>query len=538
MRDHIPFEPQTGQTKQDYRATLQVSEFQFTFVGERESGNYITATAFYSYNNDADRFEKEYLRGAFALIRAVPIHMPGWRVLLFITKAAYLRSKDDLDRTFESNRNACLCIVSEQSFESSAETAKLRNLTKRGDLSMVQQVVASSGKWYLPTTYRYLPFLQPNSFTFVQSFAAVDLDVCFTEIYAYILKEWHSTTKSLFYVQWTELTRHFHTEIPYRRDWHLNKTGEPPQHQYLIVPLGGGVAFRETFSDKNLQKVRDAVWAQMNTRPEHGIDERVLQIIFNSNHFVNKIHSYTTCTTVHDSMDAEDILKSSGLQIRVRKGPREHPCPRNIVLNLIMDTLYQKLSVQTSETTGMFEFHDGTNEHDIWFIPNEPNNPNDRFGIYQLLFCPVFELVIKQLRVPAPGFLEDEAKNYIDTLLEQHTDSNTYKAFRKKMAGRTEFHRRRTIRSLIGDMNYFVKGRRRKLSLGDIKIMVGQEIDEFELQKIDNFEFAQMTFLKRANDYESSFSLPNIHASLPIKYDNPSWEDWQDQSKRSPSFRS
>ena len=40
---------------------------------------------------------------------------------------------------------------------------------------------------YIPTVYRYLPFIEFETFDFVNIFAAVDIDVCFTEIYASVL---------------------------------------------------------------------------------------------------------------------------------------------------------------------------------------------------------------------------------------------------------------------------------------------------------------------------------------------------------------
>ena len=460
-----------------YRATLHVSKFNLNFEGATPPSNYITAALFYSYNKDATRFDNQYLNGALSLIRAVNIHLPTWRVMLFITATAYRRA-GDLLRILPT---ASICIVSDNQFESSD---------------------SPSSSWYLPTAYRYLPLLQPDSFTFVQHFAAVDLDVCFNEIYASLLHKWSSTEKSLFYVQWIEHHNYFGKK-PYKREWHLETT------DYPIIPLGGGVAFNTRLHAKTLT----AVWAHMNSHPGHGIDERVLQLIFNS-----KSKDETFVYTTYDRGDglhgvAQDIMMRSGLEIKGVYRRDYH-----VAVDLIMDTLCLKLSnnqysdVDSPAGAKEIEFHDGTNTHYFEVWESDQLESHDQFGIKQLLFCPIFQLVTKILEVPLPGFLDQVAEDFIDAKMNESTFKLS-KTLIDRLAKKTERNRRQVLFSLIEGKNEWIRRRKTKIDLKVLKYAIFYD----DIDHVDKFIIAQIAFLQQANRGDKFFVLDGIEASIPLK---------------------
>ena len=462
-----------------YRATLHVSKFNLNFEGATPHSNYITATLFYSYNNDATRFDNQYLHGALSLIRAVNIHLPTWRVMLFITLSAYKRA-GDLLRILPT---ASICIVSDNQFES---------------------IDSSSPGWYLPTTYRYLPLLQPDSFDFVKLFAAVDLDVCFNEIYASLLQTWSSEDKSLFYVQWLEDHKHF-GKSPYKRQWHFEST------KYPIIPLGGGVAFNTRLDPRTLTNV----WAHMNSHPGHGIDERVLQIIFNSKS-QDETFVYTTYDTGFSWSHrngfhgvAEDIMNRSGLEIKGVSGRDYH-----VAVDLIIDTLRHKLknneySYMDIHGVKEIEFHDATNTNYFEVSKHDELEPHDVFGIKQLLFCPVFQIVIKNMKVPPPGFLEKDAQDFIDDKMNESTFKLSDK-FIERLKKKTKRSQAQRLISYIEDIDTLILRRRHKI---DKKVLtqIFTDIDD-----VDDYVLVQLAFLQQVNRGDKLFSLDEVEASIPL----------------------
>ena len=461
--------------RDNFRATLDVTGFNYTFLGTPPTANYITATLFYFPKLEGDRFDKQYLQGAVNLCRAVNNLLPSWKVLLFVNKQAIIRGMEGLEAL---QKRAFLCVVNTEKAETahSKWTSKihdfhpnlsddhgyqmelkkrrgnedkaiewqlreLRRIQKnRNDAKIREYIDTLKGVHagndpgphikteieeyiqkmkslflnhsYLATTYRYLPLIQREQFKFVESFVAVDLDVCFTEIYTHVIEKWIEKKKDLFYVKWIENGSMYQSQKSYVRDWHFS------EKEFPVIPLGGGVGFLNKSELDQGTLIR--VWAHMNSRPTHGIDERILQIIFNSEQFKNSIHYYEASDHGggRDILFVNDLLKSERLHIR---NAGEGGGKRR-VKELLFQTLRYKIS--ENDTSQTIKFQDASNgPFKITlsrFHKNEMRkiDKNSVFGIDSLLFQPNFDIVKDTLLVPAPGFLSAETKAKLKSLLD------------------------------------------------------------------------------------------------------------------------
>ena len=400
-----------------FRATLDLTKLDCKFIPEKPASKdkYITASLFRTFNHDMDRFG-EYMEGFVNLVKNVTMYLPTWRILLFITKNSFLLVSDYFSII---SPNVTLCIVNDSALNvkgiiGTKIVKRMKQWEGIIDEDQIQEdvkkmsILEDDKKGYIPTTFRYLPYLQPETFDFVTIFASVDLDVCFTEIYASLLSTWVNEEQTpLFYVRMLLLEKD--KVYTYQEKWHLQRTA-----RMEIIPLGGAVAFRmeKLIEDFDFNDIQLSTISHINWYPEHGVDERVLQIIFNSIrgitgpcdvykygwHEDGNISVYSSYSKVYDKMldslfttDKLDIvnyiLENSLIKIHSNYNSM-------IIKSLIMDTLRsRKPSLDKPYLLGesLLGPHKLVIPEKLRVILKKlPDTKNQPFGIDQLIFCKNF----------------------------------------------------------------------------------------------------------------------------------------------------
>lgn len=527
MRDHFRF-----------GSLLNVNEFECRFHGKQEKGKYVTATLFSSPFVPSKRFESDYMSGVAALKRAVATHLPNHKLMLFLNNAAY-------NEVFAVHRTSsqvishdlndlCLCVVREKNWENFHRPV-LRIVTLESNLNVLKKLLATfhdqikakphyeikdrrlfvyvdiehdtddqklldtikdkisnaevsitAKTWYLPTVYRYLPVIQPETFSFVESFVALDLDGCFTENFSTVIQKWYETNKPLFMVKWTGYKREWHDDVP-------------------IVPLGGAVGFKmqEKWDHRN------DVLAKINKDGyRHGIDERVLQIIFNSAPEEN-IYTYISGTPEFAEDTVLEILKRSRLSLS--KANRRGEVKLRI-LQLIWETLCYKWvhKIDVAEhylgLSQTFIFKDARNgPHYLEVFHKELKKMTRRnFSLDALCLVENFTLKQEPLKMPLAGFLDSEAATYLESLNTQSNDLS--ERFVNSLINRPEEYKQAVLMQVIErSVTDFIIENWKRRSI--ITLIVLKKILNFTDETDQDEVKLLSSFLTSANGGESDWTI-------------------------------